>query len=102
MPPLSDALRPQFVRAEVTSLDKIVYLSNYQAPQLLSTDTQILVCSYVLHTSGMYWGPPLGRCCARDQLNESPQAQEPPAFGLSMVNPCLSMASTKSIEAPST
>jgi len=28
------------------------------------------------------------------QLNESPQAQDPPAFGLSMVQPCFSMVST--------
>src|ERR1700754_5002224 len=34
------------------------------------------------------------------QLNESPQAQEPPAFGLSIVKPCFSMLSTKSITAP--
>ena len=34
------------------------------------------------------------------QWNESPQAQEPPAFGLSMVKPCFSMVSTKSIVAP--
>lgn len=37
---------------------------------------------------------------AKDQLNESPQAQEPVAFGLSIVKPCFSMVSTKSIEAP--
>jgi hypothetical protein len=36
----------------------------------------------------------------RRQLNESPQAQEPLAFGLSMVKPCFSMVSTKSMEAP--
>lgn len=40
------------------------------------------------------------RCSA--QLNESPHAHEPVAFGLSMVKPCFSMVSTKSIEAPST
>ncbi|SER35956.1 hypothetical protein SAMN05421870_101436 [Streptomyces qinglanensis] len=34
------------------------------------------------------------------QLNESPQAQEPVAFGLSIVKPCFSMVSTKSMEAP--
>ena len=37
---------------------------------------------------------------ASDQLNESPQAHEPVAFGLSMVKPCFSMVSTKSIVAP--
>src|ERR1700722_4516138 len=38
-----------------------------------------------------------GRC---DQWNESPQAQEPEAFGLSIVKPCFSIVSTKSIVAP--
>jgi hypothetical protein len=36
-----------------------------------------------------------------DQWKESPHAQLPPAFGLSMVKPCFSMVSAKSIEAPS-
>ena len=35
------------------------------------------------------------------QLKESPQAQELPALGLSMVNPCFSIVSEKSIVAPS-
>ncbi len=34
------------------------------------------------------------------QWKLSPQAQEPPALGLSMVKPCFSMVSTKSIIAP--
>ncbi len=34
------------------------------------------------------------------QWNESPHAHEPVALGLSMVNPCFSMESTKSIMAP--
>ncbi len=34
------------------------------------------------------------------QWNESPQAQDPVAFGLSIVKPCFSMVSTKSIVAP--
>ncbi len=34
------------------------------------------------------------------QWNESPQAHEPVAIGLSIVNPCFSMVSTKSIVAP--
>ena len=34
------------------------------------------------------------------QWNESPQAQEPVAFGLSIVKPCFSIVSTKSIVAP--
>lgn len=72
----SDAFRKQFAEAEVTSIDKMVFLSDYQAQalftmrvvstaggeqrdtqgvaQLLATDHQILVCSYVLHTSGTY------------------------------------------------
>ena len=37
-----------------------------------------------------------------NQLNESPQAHEPVAFGLSIVKPCFSMVSTKSMTAPST
>ena len=35
------------------------------------------------------------------QWNESPQAQEFCALGLSMVKPCFSMVSTKSMTAPS-
>jgi hypothetical protein len=35
-----------------------------------------------------------------DQWNESPQAHDPVAFGLSMVKPCFSIVSTKSIVAP--
>lgn len=35
------------------------------------------------------------------QLKESPQAQELPAFGLSIVKPCFSIVSAKSIDAPS-
>ncbi len=35
-----------------------------------------------------------------NQWNESPQAQEPVAFGLSIVKPCFSIVSTKSIVAP--
>ena len=34
------------------------------------------------------------------QWNESPQAQDPVAFGLSMVKPCFSIVSTKSMVAP--
>ncbi len=73
----SDAFRKQFSEARVTSVDKIVYWSDYQAQvlftmrvqpatggstrtelqgvaQLLSQHNQILVCSYVLHSAGMY------------------------------------------------
>ncbi len=37
---------------------------------------------------------------ALGQWNESPQAQEPEAFGLSIVKPCFSIVSTKSMLAP--
>jgi hypothetical protein len=73
----SDAFRKQFSEVEVTSIDKIVYLSQYQAQvvfsmrvspasggpmrgdlqgvaQLLLQRNQILVCSYVLRTAGSY------------------------------------------------
>jgi hypothetical protein len=73
----SDAFRKQFSEARVTSIDKIVYWSDYQAQvlfslrvqpatgsstrsevqgvaQLLSQHNQVLVCSYVLHSAGMY------------------------------------------------
>jgi len=73
----SDAFRKQFSEAQVTSVDKIVYWSNYQAQvlfsmrvkpgtggarreqvqgiaQLLTQHNQVLVCSYVLRTAGSY------------------------------------------------
>lgn len=73
----SDAFRKQFSQAEVTSIDKIVLSSSYQAQvlftmrvtrtaarsnrdqeqgvvQLLRQDDQILVCSYLLRTSAQY------------------------------------------------
>ena len=73
----SDAFRRQFSEARVTSIDKIVYWSDYQAQvlfslriqpatgsstrsevqgvaQLLTQHNQVLVCSYVLHSAGMY------------------------------------------------
>jgi hypothetical protein len=73
----SDAFRKQFSEVRVTSIDKIVYWSDYQAQvlfsmrvqsaagsstrsevqgvaQLLSQHNQILVCSYVLHSAGIY------------------------------------------------
>ncbi|MFC5041295.1 hypothetical protein [Ornithinimicrobium kibberense] len=45
--------------------------------------------------------PGRGRVGRRRQLKLSPQAQELPALGLSMVKPCFSMVSAKSIDAPS-
>jgi hypothetical protein len=71
----SDAFRKQFSEVEVTAVDKVVYLSQYQAQalftmkvspfaggpmhgqvqgiaQLLFQRNQILVCSYVLRTAG--------------------------------------------------
>jgi hypothetical protein len=73
----SDAFRKQFSEVQVTSIDKIVYWSEYQAQvlfsmrvalasggkqrdevqgsaQLLSQHNQLLVCSYVLRTAGSY------------------------------------------------
>jgi hypothetical protein len=72
----SDAFRKQFSEAQVTSIDKIVYWSAYQAQvlfsmrvspatggtrdqvqgiaQLLNQHGQVLVCSYVLRTAGSY------------------------------------------------
>ncbi len=73
----SDAFRKQFSEVEVTSIDKIVYLSQYQAQalftlrvspltsgpahdqvqgiaQLLFQRGQITVCSYVLRTGASY------------------------------------------------
>jgi hypothetical protein len=73
----SEAFRRQFSQAQVTSVDKIVYWSRYQAQvlftmrvvptiggpprdgvqglaQLLIQHNQILVCSYVLRTGGTY------------------------------------------------
>jgi hypothetical protein len=74
----SDAFRKQFARAEVTSIDKIVVSSPYQAQvlftmkvqpaatsrkardeeqgvaQLLRQDNQLLVCSYLLRTAAQY------------------------------------------------
>ena len=74
----SDAFRKQFSQAEVTSIDEIVLSSSYQAQvlftmrvgpgtnarnarteeqgvaQLLRQDDSLLVCSYLLRTSGQY------------------------------------------------
>jgi len=74
----SDAFRKQFSQAEVASIDKIVLSSSYQAQvlftmsvaptsnsrtakaqeqgvaQLLRQDDKLLVCSYLLRTSGQY------------------------------------------------
>src|SRR5919112_3251324 len=52
---------------------------------------------------GRATGRPDGRgglCEKADQWNESPQAQEFVAFGLSIVKPCASIRSAKSIVAP--
>ena len=76
----SDAFRKQFEKAEVTSVDKMVFSSPYQAQvlftmrvtaagsrtrpppeaeeqgvaQLLAQDDEILVCSYLLRAAGQY------------------------------------------------
>ncbi len=76
----SDAFRQQFGKADVTSIDKMVFSSPYQAQvlftmmvtpagsrtqpppereaqgvaQLLAQDDEVLVCSYLLRTGGQY------------------------------------------------
>ncbi len=73
----SDAFRKQFAQAEVSSIDKVVYLSSYQTQvlftmqvkpaaggparqqvqglaQLLLQRDKVFVCSYVLRTAGAY------------------------------------------------
>lgn len=76
----SDAFRKQFSTAEVTSIDKMVFASPYQAQvlftmrvtpagsrtrpppesekqavaQILAQDNQVLVCSYLLRAAGQY------------------------------------------------
>jgi hypothetical protein len=73
----SDAFRKQFTKAQVTSIDKMVFWSPNQAQvlftmratpagrsigpdeeqaiaQLLSQDNQVLVCSYLLRTAAQY------------------------------------------------
>jgi hypothetical protein len=73
----SDAFRKQFAKAEVTSIDKVVYWSSNQAQvlftmrvtpairgaqpheeqgiaQVLAQDNRILVCSYLLRTAAVY------------------------------------------------
>ncbi len=121
----SDAFRRQFTRAEVTSIDKIVLSSSYQAQVLFTM--RVAPASGARSSRGrgagcragaapgqpaagvlvptangrpVLIGRPLRRLSV--QLNESPQAQEPVAFGLSIVKPCFSMVSTKSIVAPCT
>ena len=112
----SDAFRKQFGKAEVTSVDKMVFSSPYQA--------QVLFTMRVTPAGSRTQPPPerAGTGCGSatgpgrpgpgvfvpaargrpvlDQLNESPHAHEPVALGLSIVKPCFSMVSTKSIVAP--
>ena len=75
----SETFRKQFTQAEVTSIDKMVLMSPYQAQvlfsmqvvpaargsqrhqeqaiaQVLSQDNRLLVCQYVLRSIGSYWG----------------------------------------------
>ena len=113
----SDAFRKQFSEVEVTTIDKVVYLSQYQAQALFTMKASPVAggpmhgsgrrasrscCSSATRSwcAGMYCGP--RRRSVKGQLNESPHAHEPVALGLSMVKPCFSMVSTKSIDAPST
>src|SRR3954454_21590795 len=79
---------------------------SYVVPHAVVSTQQALVshggtCHTEVRTCRSPW-PPLGRPGASgvNQLNESPQAQEPVAFGLSIVKPCFSIVSTKSIDAP--
>ncbi len=127
----SDAFRKQFSEVEVTSIDKIVYLSQYQAQALFTMRVSPRPgarCAATCKASRSCYSSGARSWCARtccapaartnavrqpghspadgfginDQLNESPQAHEPVALGLSMVKPCFSMVSTKSMDAPST
>ena len=122
----SDAFRKQYSRAEVTSIDKMVLWSPNQAQVLFTmrvapatgstrepaaeTTRNRPSLSYWPRTTRSWCAPTCrGRPVSSDagaapaatpQLNESPQAQDPVAFGLSIVKPCFSMVSTKSIVAP--
>ena len=117
----SDAFRKQFSDVEVTSIDKIVYLSQYQA-QVLFTHAGVTRRPAARCAAGarhraaaiparrdlgvLVRAAYRGRCTSparqlAGQLNESPHAHEPVALGLSMVKPCFSMVSTKSMDAPS-
>ena len=120
----SDAFRKQFSEVEVTSIDKIVYLSQYQAQALFTmrvspaTGGPLRGDATGHRPAAFSAGPDHGVLVRaphrglvlspvplrgyRGQLNESPQAHEPVALGLSMVKPCFSMVSTKSMDAPST
>ncbi len=121
----SDAFRKQFSRAEVISIDEIVLSSSYQAQVLftmrVAPGSNSRSAPRTRTGRGADTAPGRPDCwCARicygpaastesltadgggSQLNESPQAQEPVAFGLSIVKPCFSMVSTKSIVAPCT
>lgn len=112
----SDAFRKQFSQVEVTSIDKIVYWSQYQAQVLFTMQVtpaaggrHAVRCKASLSCFSSAVRSWCARtCCAPRvvlafyQLNESPHAQEPVALGLSMVKPCFSIVSTKSIDAPST
>ena len=110
----SDAFRKQYSRAEVTSIDKKVLTSPHQAQVLFTM--QVVPAGRIRRrrqrgTSrrtatrpgqrdpGLLVSAADGRSVL-NQLNESPQAHDPPAFGLSIVKPCFSMVSTKSIVAP--
>ena len=120
----SDAFRKQFGNAEVTSIDKMVSWSPTQAqvlftmrvdagerfprnsvterrraghrPTVVTGQRGPGVLVPAAHGRPVLTVARQRRC----QLNESPQAHEPVAFGLSMVKPCFSMVSTKSMVAP--
>ncbi len=114
----SDAFRKQYGRAEVTSIDKIVMWSPHQAQVLVHhagravgqipprpaadrrrTAGRRAAAQPGQRGAGLLLPAADGRSVL-NQLNESPQAHEPVAFGLSIVKPCFSMVSTKSMTAP--
>ena len=108
----SDAFRKQFSKADVTSIDKMVFSSPYQAQVLFTM--RVSPAGSRSSNRGAGRGPATRRRRrdpgvflpaahgrpVLDQLNESPHAHDPVALGLSMVKPCFSMVSTKSIVAP--
>src|SRR5690625_4934046 len=82
---------------------------NEPAPALLNAgrdrlqDAQERPAGDVVHPGGPWVvpaGPTPARRTSEGQWKESPQAHEPPAFGLSIVKPCFSIVSAKSMVAP--
>ena len=112
----SDAFRKQYSRAEVTSIDKMVLVvaasgagavhhaggprpGRAAAGDERARQAVAQLLSPGQRDPGLLLPAADGRPVL-NQLNESPQAHEPVAFGLSIVKPCFSMVSTKSMVAP--